>query len=157
MVDLLDIVAIKSTVPIRGKDLDITGISFDDFVALLMRFPELQKAFGEGMTAERIADAAPAALGAVIAAGTGHGGSSAHEQAARKLVIGDQLTIIKAILDVSLPQGLRPFLDSLREFGLDVLPPASPAASDGWDSVTTLPKPPSSSSKPATDGKMSAA
>ena len=83
MVDLLDIVAIKSTVPIRGKDLDITGISFDDFVALLMRFPELQKAFGEGMTAERIADAAPAALGAVIAAGTGHGGSSAHEQAAR--------------------------------------------------------------------------
>jgi hypothetical protein len=153
MADLLDIVDTKRTVPIRGKELDICGISFDDFVALIVRFPALQKAFTDGMNAETIAKAAPEALGAVIAHGTGHGGSAEHERAARRLVIGEQLTIVRAIMDVSLPQGVGPFLDQLREFGINVVPPPD-GGNDGWDSAMKSPTPPQPSFKPATDGKM---
>ena len=98
----------------------------------MARFPDLRKLMSGGeITVEDMIAAGPAALAAILAAGTGAPEGEAAEAAAAKLMIGDQVDLLAAIMKVTLPGGAAPFVKKLRGLGLviDGKPGAAPATS----------------------------
>ncbi len=114
MASLLDIAPAGRTVPVRGTDVAVTGVSAAALVGLLRRFPTLLTAFAGGsLTADAIADAAPDAIAAILAAGTGSSGDQAAETAAAGLAVGDQLSLLSAVVEETLPDGVEGFTQRL--------------------------------------------
>lgn len=136
MASLLEITNVARAVPIGGQQVPVYGISAEALAQLLVVFPEIGKAFA-GMNVDRdmMVKLAPAALAAVIAAGTGHAGEVEHEAAARKLGVGDQLDLIDEIMRLTFPRGIGPFVKKLEGLGLlagveavqEASPPPSPS------------------------------
>lgn len=119
MASLLDIANTAPTVPIRGTDVAVYGVSAHGIAGLMSRFPEIGKAFaGIQPTREDLMKVGPDALAAFIAAGTGQLGDAKAEKVARDLSVGDQLTLVEKILDQTFPKGIRPFVMQMQELGL---------------------------------------
>jgi hypothetical protein len=122
MVSLLDIADdVQKTVPIRGKDIPVHGLSANAIVALLKEFPELRALIaGRAMSLDmdQIMQLAPNVLAALIAAGTGHPGDQQMIKAAGNLATGEQFELIYAIADQTFPQGLNSFLEKLDALGV---------------------------------------
>nr|WP_133065589.1 hypothetical protein [Niveispirillum lacus] len=92
----------------------VTGVSAAGLATLLHRFPALLAALGGGnMSAETLAEAAPEALAAVIAAGTGSPGDSKAEAVAATLSASEQLDLLSAIIAETMPQGVEDFVRRL--------------------------------------------
>jgi hypothetical protein len=130
MVSLLDIVDQQKTVPIRGKDIPVSGVSAEGVAYLLGAFPELRQMMAGGakaseVTVDHIMKIAPRAVAAAIAAGTGAPGDAKVEEAAGKLSVGEQVELLAAIFDLTFPQGIDPFVARLEAFGLVGGPAAS--------------------------------
>jgi hypothetical protein len=161
MAGLLDIIPAFKTIPLRGKDVEIKGISIDDIPYLIGRFLILRQLAAEGkFSFEELIKRAPDALAALFACGTGERGNAKAEMNARQLVIGDQLDLFTAILEVSVPGGLGPFGAQLSALGL-FLPRAtettiSPSVkTDPSPSETPSPPPSTNSSAAATTAETS--
>jgi hypothetical protein len=123
MVSLLDIADQQKTVPIRGKDIPVYGISADGVAHLLGAFPELRQLMAGGskageITVDQIMKVAPRAVAAAIATGTGSLGDPKAESVASKLPIGEQVELLSTIFDLTFPQGIDPFLARLEALGL---------------------------------------
>jgi hypothetical protein len=112
---LLDIAPSGEVVKVWGADLDIPGLSAAGLVHLWTHFPALQGLFDSGKAADpqSIMEAAPGAIAAIIAAGTGAPGCPQSEAQAAKMPIDSQLEVLTAIVRVSMPQGLGPFVERL--------------------------------------------
>lgn len=140
MVSLLDIGDLKEEVDIRGKKIDVTGVSASGAVTLLTRFPEIRKLFAgkaADVTVEAIVSMAPELVAAIIAAGCGSPGDVKHEEAARKLGIEEQFDLITAILRLTFPAGVGPFVERLYA----LMPDADVAAvASGWEAGTKSPE-----------------
>jgi hypothetical protein len=139
MVSLLDIADLAKTVPVRGKDLTVLGLSARDVVHLFGKFPELRALMAgkaSELTPEAIMKLAPAAVAAVIAAGTGSAGDAKAEAVAARLAIGEQVEILAAIFELTFPQGIGPFVARLDAFGL-----LKGDGASGWDQDTKSPAP----------------
>ncbi|KEC73146.1 hypothetical protein RLPCCGM1_c1262 [Rhizobium leguminosarum bv. phaseoli CCGM1] len=114
MAGLLDIAAVTETVTINGTDISVPGISADGIAHLLARFPEFRMAMtSRGVEIERWLEIGGDAVAAVIAAGVGHFGEKEYEDAARRLGVQSQADLIEAILKVTMPSGLGPFVQKL--------------------------------------------
>ena len=85
---------------------------------LLARFPDLRKLFaGRDVGMEELLAIGGDLVAAIIAAGTGAPGDPAAEAAAGRLGIDEQADLLAAILRVTLPKGVGPFVEKLLALG----------------------------------------
>lgn len=150
---LLEISNVVRTIEIRGKNVEVTGISALGIAQMMARFPEFGKMLS-GVKLENldVAKMAPRALAAFLAAGTGTPGDTKAEEVAGNLGVGEQLELIDEILRLTFPRGVGPFVDKLKAMGvLEALGNAMPAGEAQVPaSQQTSPDPLKSSSQPGT-------
>ena len=126
MVGIIDAGPVFRNVNIGGRDVQVQGISFEDLVPMLDRFPELRRVLtptrGEISTDdfsfEGILKLGPRIVGAAIAAGIGEAGNGEVEKWAMKLAIGYQVEIMRAVIDLTFPKGIGSLVEDLRAMGL---------------------------------------
>lgn len=140
MVSLLDIAPATARVTVSGVDVDVFGLNAKALAAILRKFPEIALLFaGKEVTTEQWAAIAGDAVVALIAAGTRHLGEEEWETKIAELTIEDQVTLLEAILGITMPKGIRPFAERLNRLGLLVQGGAGADAS-GKVPDTKLPK-----------------
>lgn len=118
MVSLVDIGPAKGTVPIRGQNIDVVGLTARDIITLFNRFPELRRVVTGKADAEimQILFAElPHVLATIVAAcmGEGKAEDKAEVEAAERLTMGEQWLIIKATMELTFPQSVTNFIDDL--------------------------------------------
>lgn len=139
MVGLLDIAdkgGAKSkpvkTVKIRGKDVSIPGVDARGVVALIGHYPVAEKLFGgrgakeEDLKVETLLALAPDLVTDIIVLGTGDRTYSEETvAAANSLALAEQADLLAAIVEVTMPSGVGPFIESLNRMvgamGLDTV------------------------------------
>lgn len=117
MPGLLDVVALKRSVNVNGTAVAVPGISAYGIAVLLDRFPDLRRVLtGQkvDMNAAWLMENVPDAVAAVIAAGTGYPGEAEAEAIAASLSLEPQTELIEAIMEVTLPKGVGPFVERLK-------------------------------------------
>jgi hypothetical protein len=144
MVSLLDIVPQKRSVQIAAGELELRGLGLRQIADLLLRFPTLRNLFTqgepEGITVEALLILAPDAVGAIIAEAAGQ--PDAAEAIADGFAIDDVAQCLIAVRDLTMPGGVAPFFERLRQLG--------GSADPGEVPDTILPKRPNGSSLPDT-------
>ena len=149
MAGLVDIVPAIETVEVRGQQLEVTGLTVEGIGSLLMRFPELRKMFEtRSLDVEALLKSSDKLIAAVIAAGTGSAANRAAEKAANGLSLGEKAEVVAAIIRVTMPKGVGPFVRLMDAVGMDNVGPSATA------SATTSPSAPSPSS--SEDGQKAA-
>jgi len=150
MVSLVDIVDVRKTVTVRGKDIEVEGINAEKLALLINAYPELRMAFaGRGMDLkpDDLISMGPKIVASIIAAGVGsRPGDVEQEAAAARLTIGEQLTVLTTVFELTFPDGFGPFVEKLRSLGLV---DANEGAASGWGQGTNSQKPPSPLPTPA--------
>jgi hypothetical protein len=114
MVSLIDIVPQTRRVQINGGEVELRGLGLRQVAGLLVRFPELRKAFVEGAPAfdvEELLVLAPDAIGSLIAEAAGQ--PEAADNIADALALDDLAECLLAVRDLTMPNGPAPFLDRL--------------------------------------------
>lgn len=146
MVGLLDIGPLTRIITVRGKELEVKGISAKGLFLLLDEFPEMRKLLsGSGVEAkpEQLIHQIPGAVASIIAAATGHPGDAMHIKfAAEELNLGEQAEIIQTAWDLTFPKGAQSFIEALGAVGA--------VTASGWGQVTASPEPSKNASPPAT-------
>ena len=118
MVGLVDIAPATERVTVRGQEIEVCGVSAAGVAQLLARFPDLRKLFaGRDVGMEEMMAVGGELVAAIIAAGTGAPGDPAAEAAAGRLGIDEQADLLSAILRVTLPKGVGPFVEKLLALG----------------------------------------
>jgi hypothetical protein len=118
MPGLLDVAALQRTVDVNGTPVAVPGISVHGVAALLDRFPDLRRIVtgqSVNITPEWLITNVPDAIAAVIAAGTGYPGDEQAESVASSLALENQTELLETILEVTLPNGVSPFMERLRK------------------------------------------
>lgn len=118
---LFDIAPIVETVTVNGTLVPCRGVSMQEIVGLLTRFPTL-RAFvwgGRALNPDALSDPLalmreiPEAIGPVIAAGCGSPGDDSAERIASSLPIDSQLDLLGAIFRLTMPEGIGPLAQKL--------------------------------------------
>lgn len=116
MPGLLDIAPSSKTVPIQGVDVAVHGVSAEGIAYMLERFPvvrELMAGRDVNLDASALFKLAPQAVASIIAAGCGYPNNPEAEAKAAQLGAEDQLTLLDAIVKLTMPNGVGPFADKL--------------------------------------------
>jgi hypothetical protein len=116
MADLLDIAPSTAceVVKIEGKRIVVRGLHGDAIASIVSRFPELGALLGGGDNiGPRLIARFGAAIGPIIAAGCGHIGDEKYEQHASTLLVEYQLKLVKAIIELTFPNGLSSFIEAM--------------------------------------------
>jgi hypothetical protein len=153
MVSLVDIGTLSDKVTLRGKEVEVTGVSVSVVVDLLANSDELRRLFAEkaldGDMVQALIAQAPLAVAQFIAAGTGKPRDEATiEFAYRQLTAGETYMIVKPMLSMTFPQGLNSFIEELTAL-------ARKAEERGWVAGMNLPAQSSAASVPDTTSKES--
>lgn len=117
MASLLDIAPARETIAIGGVSLELRGISVEMIVDLVRRFGNVLSLFDEEAK-DQIGERLQPVIGAVIAAANGELGQPEAEAAASRLSVGDQAAILAVVRRLTMPRGVRPFLQDLYALGL---------------------------------------
>ncbi len=114
---LLDIAPQSEDVKIsEDTALKVYGISVQDMVTLLQRFPEAQQWINGGkLDPAHFIKVAPHAIAAIAAAGCGLIGNEEAEKKAASLTIETQLDILEAIGRLTFRSGFGPFVQRITE------------------------------------------
>jgi hypothetical protein len=111
MVGLIDIAPAIESVDVQGTSVTVHGVSAKGLASLLGRFPELRMLMtGQEVQTEQLMAMGGDAVAAVIAAGCGYPGDEAAETVAGKLSLDAQADLLAAILRLTLPKGVGPFV-----------------------------------------------
>jgi hypothetical protein len=132
MVGLVDIAPKIESVDVQGTTVAVHGVSARGVAHLLGRFPELRKLMtGQAVETEQLMTMGGDAVAAIISAGCGYPGDQKAESVAERLSIDAQADLLGAILRLTLPVGLGPFVEKLTVLGgiLDAVPSDSALAS----------------------------
>jgi hypothetical protein len=132
MVGLIDIAPKLEIVEVQGSPVAVPGISAKGVAHLLGRFPELRKLMtGQEVEADALMAMSGDAVAAIIAAGCGYPGDEQAEAVAGKLAVDAQADLLAAVVRLTLPAGLGPFVEKLTALGgiLDAVPSATAQAS----------------------------
>lgn len=138
MVSLVDIGPAKKKVPLReGLEVEVRGISAMTVFILLESYPDLRKvltgnALEEGALTALIQNIPHAAAQIIVAAMGNDMTSDAEVGAALALSVGEQALLLKAIGEVTFPQGISSFVE-----GLGAL--TAQAGAHGWGQGTRSP------------------
>ena len=115
MVSLIDIVPQTRAVTINGgSEVELRGLGLRHIAGLLLRFPELRKLFADGAPAldfEAIITTAPDAIGSIIAEAAGQ--PEAADNIADAMSLDDCAECVGAVLALTMPDGLGPFMEKL--------------------------------------------
>lgn len=135
MVSLVDIGPSVGVSKLRGKDVEINGLTASHIVGVMISFPEVRKILAsKEFDLGVIVAQAPLAVAQMIAAGTGKAEDDATIQFANTLTAGEQYEIMKDIFGLTFPNGLKSLLAGLEAAGLNLGVP-------GWEAATKLPVP----------------
>ena len=125
MVSLIDIVPQTRTVQINAGEIELRGLGLRQVAGLLVRFPELRKAFVEGAPAfdiDALLELAPDAIGTIVAEAAGQ--PEAAENIADTFTLDDLAECLLTIRDLTMPGGPAPFFSRLaRLLGADAAVP----------------------------------
>jgi hypothetical protein len=147
MVGLIDIAPNVETVDVQSSPVAVHGISAKGVAHLLGRFPELRMLMtGQEVETEQLMTMGGDAVAAIISAGCGYPGDEKAEAVAGRLSIDAQADLLAAILRLTLPAGLGPFVEKLTALG-SVLDPQSGLGAGAGPSATAQA---SSSQQPST-------
>jgi hypothetical protein len=139
MVSLIDIVPQTRTVHIAAGELVLRGLGLRQVAGLLLRHPELRRLFAAGeLDIDGLLIAAPDACGEIVAEAAGQ--PEAAEQIADAMPLDDVALCLVAVRDLTMPEGLAPFMDRLSKF----MGVASGGRPNGKAPDTTMPQQPSS-------------
>ena len=118
MVGLIDIAPSIDIVEVQGTPVTVHGVSASGLASLLGRFPDLRKLMTglEVETAQLMAIGGDA-VAAIIAAGCGYPGDEKAEAIAGQLSLDAQADFLGAIMRLTLPKGLGPFVAKLTALG----------------------------------------
>jgi hypothetical protein len=139
MVGLIDLAPATESVSVHSGSVHVHGISAKGLAHLLGRFPELRRLMtGQDVGAEQLLAMGGDAVAAIIAAGCGQPGDEQAEAVVGNLAIDTQADFLAAILRLTLPKGLGPFVAKLTALGgiLD-----ADAARSDTAPASTSPKP----------------
>ena len=129
MVGLIDIAPIVETVDMQGTLVTVHGVSAKGLAHLLGRFPELRMLMtGQEVEAPALMAMGGDAVAAIIAAGCGYPGDGAAETVAGNLSLDAQADLLAAILRLTLPKGVGPFVEKLTALGSILNADAAPSA-----------------------------
>jgi hypothetical protein len=118
MVGLIDIAPVTETVAVQGTPVTVHGVSASGLGFLLSRFPDLRKLMtGMEVDARQLLATGGEAVAAIIAAGCGYPGDDKAEAVAAKLSLDTQADFLAAILRLTLPKGVGPFVAKLTALG----------------------------------------
>lgn len=144
MVGLLDIAPLTEKVTVGGKTLVVYGISAKGLVSLIASFPEIKRLMaGKEVDVASLMSMGGDAISAIIAAGIGFPGDEKQEEAAARLSLEVQADILTAIIKVTLPNGIGPFVEKLTALGA--------VAGAASAKVPAMKSPKSSSNSPSAD------
>ena len=130
MVGLIDIAPRVETIDVQGTSVAVHGVSAKGLAHLLGRFPELRMLMtGLEVEAPALMAMGGDAVAAVIAAGCGYPGDEQAETVAGKLSLDAQADLLAAILRLTLPKGIGPFVEKLTALGGILEADAAPSAS----------------------------
>jgi len=120
MADLLDIAPSTACEVVKvdgGTRIVVRGLRGNDIASIVARFPKLGLLLGGApdLGSQLIAQFG-GAIGPIIAAGCGHLADEKRENVASKLLVEDQLKLLKAILGLTFPNGFSPFVQELTSF-----------------------------------------
>lgn len=157
-VSLLDIGRLKTTVDIRGVQMEVVGLSARDLFRLLDMFPELRRMFGGvDVRPEQLFAQAPDAITRVIAyvldyreiklteigTETSSDIDLIYQRALESidnLTIGEQTDIVKAAWDLTFPRGIKSFFDALEAMGVAPESIKAPGTTSQGRSSNSLPQ-----------------
>lgn len=147
MVSLVDIGPSVGLARLRGKDVEINGLSAAHIVGVLISFPEVRKILAsKEFDLGVIIAQSPLAVSQMIAAGTGKADDKATIAFADTLSAGEQYEILKKIFELTFPNGLQSLLDAVGAAGLKLGVP-------GWEAAMKSQEPSSLASAPADENK----
>lgn len=120
MVSLTDISPVGKPMPIDAtQSVDCFGVSAAGIAMLIGRFPEISDLLmgqaPKDITLARILEVAPGAVAVIIAAGTGAPGDAKAEEVASSFPLELQYNLLEAIVDLTMPSGIGPFIDRLTQ------------------------------------------
>ncbi len=106
------------TITVGSVKLTVQPVAIDTLVSLFSRFPDLGQMMQDRKfsVATLLTNSGPL-VAAIIAAGVGHPGDAKHEEAAARLALDDQLTILEAVLKATIPSGIGAFIERLTTLG----------------------------------------
>lgn len=112
---LLDIGTLAETVTLtNGKKLLVYGISVEGLFGIFNRFPEVGKWFKGGkLEMKDLIEQAPAAIAAIIAAGSGFSGNEEAETKAALIPVESQLDILEVLVRLTFKSGFGPFVQRI--------------------------------------------
>jgi hypothetical protein len=118
MADLLDIAPSTAVeaVKIDQRFIIVCGLHGDAIASILSRFPQLTNLLGGVDMGPRLIAQFGNAIGPIIAAGCGHLNDEKYEQHAAKLLVEDQLKLVKAIIGLTFPNGIISFVTAMTTF-----------------------------------------
>jgi enoyl-CoA hydratase/carnithine racemase len=149
MVGLIDIAPAVETVDVQGAPVTVYGVSAKGLAHLLGRFPELRMLMtGQEVQTEQLMAMGGDAVAAIIAAGCGYSGDETAEAVAGKLSLDAQADLLAAILRLTLPKGIDPFVEKLTALG-SILN-AEPRSLSGAGGAPSDTAPASKSRRPST-------
>jgi hypothetical protein len=112
--DVLSIAPETDTVTIGKGQIEVHGISNRVAVQILRRFPVLLSLLGEqGANMTQLLEAVPDAGTAIMAAGVRKYGDAKAEETLDALPMVHQFDLIEAILRLTMPGGVGPFVERL--------------------------------------------
>lgn len=115
MVGLLDIAPATESVSVSGVPIAVFGVSVKALVDIVTAYPNVRAAFSnDAYEVGNLVREAPEAIADVIASAVGHPGDKQYVEAAAKLSVEDQLTILDAAMRLTLPSGMPSFLERLQ-------------------------------------------
>lgn len=122
MASLLDIAPATATVKVGDQDVALSGVSIKGVAYLLGKFEALRRIMaGQGadiLSADLIMKLGPDVAAAVIACGCGLPDNAEAEAVAAALPAGVQFELLEKIYALTMPKGVRPFMDRLESLGL---------------------------------------
>lgn len=131
MAGLIDVAVATERVTVQGEVFEVHGLSFGSIAKLLVRFPEFGKiAQGGSFDFASLATLGPEFIAAFLSAGLDPNWIPEVEKVVGALPIDEQMQIFVAILKVSMPRGVGPFVETIAT-AAKLLGLTSPAPSDG--------------------------
>lgn len=165
MVGLRDISDRRKTVELGDMKMLVRGVSAQGISVLIDRFPEIRAAMGNrtgDLKGEDVLKMVPSVIGAIIVFGLAEDDGSERKFAsvearleeeghAANLPLGFQAELVKAIFDLTFPNGAGPFVELLRASGvLETSTNGSASAAISKVLGTKSPSPSGESSKTVT-------
>lgn len=140
MAGLADLTVATETVHIQGEDFDVHGLNMGSIGKLLQRFPEFGKLAANGkLDPVSLMSLGPEFFCAFLAAGLDRNWTVEVEQVIALLSIDEQMQIFSAVLKLSMPRGIGPFVKTVEAVAV-MLMGSNPASNGGKPKSGSTPR-----------------